>query len=307
VGGVLGTWKQLSSPIACAITCHQQLISFRQASLRTHSNLLSQLRALSNASARLPRWCVYMKDKPAIMHASTVASCWVFGWSCQVTPDHHGVCAHLCRFPCAPEQQQELQELLNEPVSVAEPGLSRRSSSAGSKCCSRCGESIGVRYTKDGRFASETCSGSGDPDNDVTMGDDDDTDDCAPKGGKGKGGRTPPGRGTKRSARQQQQLPPLPPHGAGHKGAKRQRVASKKLQNGFQNPEEACAEGPGKHTAQAGEGSEGLMCSCCMRQIALQEVQQDCGTTLIVVPANILVQVRASAHHWCSCVQMKGV
>jgi hypothetical protein len=221
--------------------------------------------------------------------------------------------AHLRRFPSAPEQQQELQELLQEPVSAAEPGLSRRSSfsSAGSKCCSRCGESIGIRYTMDGRFAQETRGGSVGSDDDVTMGDDDDTDDYVPKGGKGKGGRQPPGRGTKRSARQQQQqLPPLPPHGAGHKGSKRQRVASKKLQNSCQEQEEAGAEGHSKHTAQDEECAEGLMCSCCMRQIALQEVQQDCGTTLIVVPANILVQVRGSAHVGvcrCGCVQMGGM
>lgn len=37
--------------------------------------------------------------------------------------------------------------------------------------------------------------------------------------------------------------------------------------------------------------SSGLVCSACLREMALQEVQEACGTTLIVVPSTILVQV----------------
>jgi hypothetical protein len=35
-----------------------------------------------------------------------------------------------------------------------------------------------------------------------------------------------------------------------------------------------------------------VLCGCCLREMALQEVAGECGTTLIVVPSNILVQVR---------------
>jgi hypothetical protein len=104
------------------------------------------------------------------------------------------------------------------------------------------------------------------------------------------------GRGAKRTARTQQ-LPPL--HGAGHHGAKRQRVASRKLQD-TQGEQQECHSEPrvslsyGAAVADACAGAGGVLCSLCMREIALQEVEQACGTTLIVVPANILVQVGAA-------------
>jgi hypothetical protein len=41
----------------------------------------------------------------------------------------------------------------------------------------------------------------------------------------------------------------------------------------------------------AAAGSSGVLCGCCLREMALQEVSGECGTTLIVVPSNILVQV----------------
>jgi hypothetical protein len=132
------------------------------------------------------------------------------------------------------------------------------------------------------------------------MAGDDDTDDYVPRSVSKKGGKkvTQAGRGVKRTARTQQ-LPPLPPpHGAGHHGAKRQRVASRKLQD-VQDEQQECQSEPhvsqlygaAAATADAGTGAGGVLCSLCMREIALQEVDQACATTLIVVPANILVQV----------------
>lgn len=135
------------------------------------------------------------------------------------------------------------------------------------------------------------------------MAEDDDTDGYVPQVSRKKGGKQQAGRGTKRSARKQQ-LPPLPPHGAGHHGTKRQRVASRRLQDSQQDSQHEQESWAGSSTrashgaaaAASGAGADGLLCSLCMREIALQEVEQDCGTTLIVVPANILVQVRTFPH-----------
>jgi hypothetical protein len=130
------------------------------------------------------------------------------------------------------------------------------------------------------------------------MASDEDADDYVPRASsRKKGGKQPAGRGTKRMARSQQ-LPPLPPHGTGHHGAKRKRVASKRLQESDQQEEQQEQQQlsrVGSVSTQEAAGAAGALCSLCMREIALQEVEQDCGTTLIVVPANILVQVGVPA------------
>jgi hypothetical protein len=67
-----------------------------------------------------------------------------------------------------------------------------------------------------------------------------------------------------------------------------------------QQEEETWGGASGVGAAAAGGSSGGgVLCSLCMREIALQEVEQDCGTTLIVVPANILVQVGGCNFRTC--------
>lgn len=218
----------------------------------------------------------------------------------------------LVRFkPATGSPQQEKQH--TRPLSAnlpEEQQLSRRSSSgggggSGTHACSRCGESFGARYTKDGKIVAETPAC--DSDGNTPMAPDDDTDDYVPCVSRKKGGKQPAGRGTKRMARSQQ-LPPLPPHGTGQHGGKRKRVAPRRLQESLQQQEEeeqeqqqsragsvSAHEPQGAVAAASGASAAGALCSLCMREIALQEVEQDCGTTLIVVPANILVQVGAWA------------
>jgi hypothetical protein len=53
----------------------------------------------------------------------------------------------------------------------------------------------------------------------------------------------------------------------------------------------AAAAAAAAATAAAAGSSGGVLCGCCLREMALQEVAGECGTTLIVVPSNILVQV----------------
>lgn len=210
----------------------------------------------------------------------------------------------LVRFTGSPQQEQQH----TRPLSADPPEqqqLSRRSSSggggSGTKACSHCGESFGARYTKDGKIVAETPAC--DSDGDTPMASDADTDDYVPRASRRKGGKQPAGRGTKRMARSQQ-LPPLPPHGTGQHGGKRKRVAPRRLQESVEQEEEEQEQqqsraGPvsthepegAAAAAASGAGAAGALCSLCMREIALQEVEQDCGTTLIVVPANILVQV----------------
>lgn len=217
----------------------------------------------------------------------------------------------LVRFkPATGSPQQKKQH--TGPLSANLPEqqqLSRRSSigggvRSGTHACSRCGESFGARYTKDGKIVAETPAC--DSDGDTPMAPDDDTDDYVPCASRKKGGKQPAGRGTKRMARSQQ-LPPLPPHGTGQHGGKRKRVAPRRLRESVQQEEEeqeeqqsragsvSAHEPQGAASAASGVGTAGALCSLCMREIALQEVEQDCGTTLIVVPANILVQVGAWA------------
>lgn len=217
------------------------------------------------------------------------------------------VVLHACvrRFHPSVSQQQEQLHTWPLPVNQSEQQLSRCSSSgtsSGSKSCSRCGETFGARYTKEGKVREETPSY--DSDDDIIMAGGDDTEDYIPHSISRKGRKkgTQAGRGAKRTARMQQ-LPPLPPHGAGHHGAKRQRVAPRKLQDTKHEQQEGQSEPHVRQSygaaaaaadAGAGAGDGGVLCSLCMREIALQEVEQACGTTLIVVPANILVQVGAA-------------
>jgi len=160
--------------------------------------------------------------------------------------------------PAGTEQQakQQQEQLHKGPLLVNQSGpqlpACSSSSSADGKCCARCGESFEARYTKGGKMTQGTRS---------DMLAEDDSDGYAPRASqrKGKGSKQQPTLGTKRSAKTQQ-LPPLPPHGAGHHGGKRQRLCDQQLQD--QARSASCG-------VEDSAGSD-LLCSLCMREMALQ-------------------------------------
>lgn len=171
------------------------------------------------------------------------------------------MCCFVYRFqPAGTEQQakqQQEEQLRKGPLLVNQSGpqlsaCSSSSSSADGRCCARCGESFEARYTKGGKVTQDTRS---------DMLADDDSDGYAPRTSQrqGKGSKQQAARGTKRSAKTQQ-LPPLPPHGAGHHGAKRQKLGDQQLQD------------QGRSASRRVDDSAGgdLLCSLCMREMALQ-------------------------------------
>jgi hypothetical protein len=72
----------------------------------------------------------------------------------------------------------------------------------------------------------------------------------------------------------------------------------------LQQQQDMETEGGAAGGSSSSSSSSSALCSMCMRRLAMQAVDTACGTTLIVVPSTILVQVRTL---WCAPLQLPVV
>lgn len=228
-----------------------------------------------------------------------------------------------CRFK-SEYAKPPARDSADAKAAAAAAAKTRAAATYDPNCCSLCGEELDAgHYTNDGwvarRRGSSSSAGLVSPDVSDDDGPDDDhcrDDDYQP----GKRRRHQPSKSKQkpspkslnkmiRRCKQPRHADDL--NNAGHQADKQQqpnkssrRTSQKQRSQGG----DQCIPYPGADgfsaAAAAGGGGGGveggssssrscLVCSACLRDSALQEVHEPCGTTLIVVPSNILVQVGA--------------